>query len=399
MTLTLLLAAGLTLADLESRLLQQSPQFRQAEADVRIAEGHAIQAGLYPNPTIGSTGEHVSKSTRGGSVGGFVEQRIVLGGKLGIDQALARQEVDHARALRDAWRLRLQGELKARYYAALAAAERVKTRAQLAQQSAESAKVARELLNTGLLDQPDLHAADIEARRADLRLQQARQAEDRAWSDLAALLNADSLPNRELDAMIDDIPSLERDDLWRRTLAQSPEITAALIEKGKAEQTLRQARAARIPDLQIRAGLRNNREDGDVPKGRPVGVEGIFDIGIEIPIFNRQQGNIAAARARIEKAALERDKTARDLQSRFAAAWERYAANRAAVERYRDELMPAARKAYEAYQQNYRAMQAEYTKALNAQRTWFELQDEYVDALAETWHAAAVLESLLLAPI
>ena len=169
MSFALLLAAGLTLADLEGRLLQQNPEFRQAEASVRMAEGRAQQAVFYPNPTIGATGEHVSKSTRGGSIGGFVEQRILTGGKRGIERALAAQEVAEARALRDAWRLRLRGQLAIRYYEALAAKERVHTRSQLATQAADSAKIAGELLNLGLLDTPDVQAAQVESQRAQLR--------------------------------------------------------------------------------------------------------------------------------------------------------------------------------------------------------------------------------------
>ncbi len=397
MSFTLLLAAGITLADLEGRLLQQNPEFRQAEASVRMAEGRAQQAVLYPNPTIGATGEHVSKSTRGGSIGGFVEQRILTGGKRGIERALAAQEVAEARALRDAWRLRLRGQLAIRYYEALAAKERVHTRSQLATQAADSAKIASELLNLGLLDTPDLQAAQIESQRAQLRLLQARQQEDRAWAELAALLNVDSLPNRELDAMIDDVPTLDREALWTRIASQSPEIAIAVTEKAKAEHTLRQAKAARIPDLQLRGGLRNNREDGDVPKGRPVGVEGIFDIGVEIPLFNRQQGAIAAAKAQIDRSRLETEKTIRQLQARFASAWQRYDSSFAAVVRFRDDMLPTARKAYETYQGNYRSMQAGYTKLLAARQAYFQLQDEYLDALSDTWRAATELESLLLA--
>jgi outer membrane protein TolC len=58
--------------------------------------------------------------------------------------------------------------------------------------------------------------------------------------------------------------------------------------------------------------------------------------------------------------------------------------------------MPAARKAYETYQWNFRAMQGEYPRVLLAQRTYFELQDEYFDALRDGWRAVAELESLLL---
>lgn len=397
MTAIFLLAAGFTLADLEARLLTQSPEYRQAEQSVQMAEGRAVQAGLYPNPTIGSTGEHVSRSTRGGSIGGFVEQRIVMGGKLGLAKGLAGQEVEQARAVREAWRLRLRGELQAAFYAALTAADRVKARERLAASAANSARIARELQNIGRLDAPDLKMADVESQRAALRLQQGRQMEERTWAELSALLNTDSLSPRELDGMVDDLPQLERETLWARVRGQSPEVTLAVTEKARAEIALRAARAARVPDLQLRGGLRNNREIGDVPGGRPVGAEGIFDVGIEIPIFNRQQGNLRAARAGVARAGIERERTERGLQARFAAAWQRYESAYSAVVRYREDMLPAAKDALDMYERNFRGMQGEYPKVLMAQRSYYGLLEEYLDGLEEGWRAAAELESLLLA--
>lgn len=396
MTPLLLLAAGLTLADLEGRLLSQNAEYKQADATVRMAEGKQVQAGLYPNPTIGATGEHVSRATRGGSVGGFVEQRIVMGGKLGIDRGLAGQEVEQAKAMREAWRLRLRGQLTALFYDTLAAGDRVRTRERLAATAADAARIARELQNIGRLDTPDILAADVEAQRAAVRLAQARQMEGRAWAELAALMNVDMLAPRELDGMADDFPKLDREALWARVRAQSPEVAMAVTERARAEFAVRQARAARIPDLQVRGGLRHNGEYGDVPGGRPVGVEGIFDVGVEIPLFNRQQGNLRAARAGVERAELQGQRTQRALQARFAAAWQRYEAAQVTILRYRDEMLPASRQAYETYLKNFRGMQGEYPKVLTAQRAYAELQDEYIDALRDGWRAVAELESLLL---
>jgi cobalt-zinc-cadmium efflux system outer membrane protein len=390
------LAAGLTLADLEARLLPQSPEYRQAEASVRMAEGRQLQAGLYPNPTIGATGEHVSRATRGGSVGGFVEQRIVMGGKLGLERGLAAQELEQARAIQSAWGLRLRGQLKALFYETLTAGERTGARAKLAANAADSLKIARELRNLGRVDDPDIRTADVEAQRADLRLEQARQMERRAWAELAALLNVDALAPQELDGMADDLPPLEREALWARVRAHSPEVAMAVTEQARAALGVRQARAARVPDLQVRGGLRRNGEYGDVPGGRPVGLEGIFDVGIEIPLFNRQQGSLLAARAAVDRSRLQGARTERDLQTRFAAAWQRYEGARAMVVRYREAMLPAAREAFEMHQRNFRGMQGEYPRVLTAQRTYFELQDEYFDALRDGWRAVAELESLLL---
>src|SRR2546430_4996547 len=68
----------MTLTSLQRLAAQSNPTLRQAEAEIRAAKARQQQAGLYPNPTVGYTGDEI----RGGSVGGgkqgfFVSQPIV----------------------------------------------------------------------------------------------------------------------------------------------------------------------------------------------------------------------------------------------------------------------------------------------------------------------------------
>src|SRR5262245_37190924 len=70
----------LTLEELEQMALQYNPTLGQAARQVEAAQGRAQQAGLWPNPTIGYTGDEISRGPviRGGEHGFFVEQRIPL---------------------------------------------------------------------------------------------------------------------------------------------------------------------------------------------------------------------------------------------------------------------------------------------------------------------------------
>src|SRR5262245_32121249 len=49
----------LTLADLEALALRHNPTLAQAAAQVAASRGKALQAGLYPNPTIGYVGDQI----------------------------------------------------------------------------------------------------------------------------------------------------------------------------------------------------------------------------------------------------------------------------------------------------------------------------------------------------
>ena len=55
-------ASGLlTLAELERRALARNPTLAQAASEVDAARGRAKQAGLLPNPTIGYSGDEISR--------------------------------------------------------------------------------------------------------------------------------------------------------------------------------------------------------------------------------------------------------------------------------------------------------------------------------------------------
>ena len=75
----------LTLADLERMALQANPTLVQAEAAILAAEGRRVQAGLWPNPVVGYRGEEFSPRAfnEKSEHYGFINQPILLGGKLG----------------------------------------------------------------------------------------------------------------------------------------------------------------------------------------------------------------------------------------------------------------------------------------------------------------------------
>ena len=167
----------------------------------------------------------------------------------------------------------------------------------------------------------------------------------------------------------------------------------------QSEFSVRRAEVDKIPNLFIRGGLRNNREFGEVGPLGPTqrrGLEGIFDVGVEIPIFNRNQGGVKAAKAGAEYARLEVLRTKLSLRARLASEYKDYRDAAAAVERYRTRILPKARQAYDMYLANFRQMAGAYPQALIAQRNLFQFQDSYVAALVNTWQRAIEIQGLLL---
>src|SRR5580658_10036217 len=111
----------ITLEELQQMALQHNPTFAQATANIRAAEGRKQQSGLYPNPTVGYQGEQIrGGSFRGGEQGFFVQQNIVLAGKLGLNQNIFEQEKKQAETEADEQKLRVVTNVKMSFIQGLA---------------------------------------------------------------------------------------------------------------------------------------------------------------------------------------------------------------------------------------------------------------------------------------
>lgn len=385
------------LADLEKMALERNPAIAQAAAGVRAAEGRVRQAGLYPNPFVGFNGDEVTPGPnfRGGEYGGIFEQRIVTGGKLGIAKGIAGQNRSIAMADADLERQRVLNQVRTLFYEGLGQQKLLEVRANLTGLAKRAVETTRELANVGQADLPDLAAVEIEAQRLELGLVTGGNALDRTRRQLSAAVGATLAPGI-FEGNIDEVPAIDFDRALARVLEESPEMRAVQSGLERSRLSVRQYRAEVIPDLITIGGVHYNRTLLELNR-QPVGWMGSFTVGVSVPLFNRNQGAIAAARADEERARLEIDRRRLHLRTRMAAVYQEYRDASAAIERYRTEMIPKAQKAYEMYLTNFRRMSAAYPQVLIAQRNLFQLQEDYVAALIAAWQRSVEIEGLLVA--
>ncbi len=390
-------SAGLRLEDLEQMALAGNPTLKQAEAELRVATGRKQQAGLYPNPTIGYTGEEIRGGfARGGQQGFFVEQTLVLGGKLGKARQVFEQERVQAEAEAEEQRFRVLNAVRRLYYQALAAQEMVALDQELAKLAAEAVTTTRQLHNVGQADLPDVLQAEIEQQQAELAVIVEQNTQERIWRALAATVGNPGLKPMPLAGSLEaELPALDADQWLQALISDSPAVKIARAGVARAEAMTARASAQPIPDLKVRAGLQQNRELMETT-GRAVGLQWFAEVGVEIPIFNRNQGEVAAARAERERSLEEVRRVELVLRERSASLWSMYKSSRALAERYRDQMLPRAQKAHQLYLAKYRIVAASYPQVLIAQRTRFQLQREYIDALTGVWTNAIALRGFLL---
>jgi cobalt-zinc-cadmium efflux system outer membrane protein len=386
-----------TLEQVENIARQMNPTLRQAEAEIRAAKARQQQAGLYPNPSVGYTGDEI----RGGSVGGgkegvFVEQTIVTAGKLGLSRDVFGKEAKLATIEADEQRIRVESAVRMAFLRVLAAQEMLDARRDLAKIAQDSAETQRRLLNTGQADETEVLDAEVESQRMRIAARMQENTLREEWRSLGAVIGQPDMPAATVAGDLEHgWPELNEEEAVQAITKESPAVRIAETAADHAQSLLARARREPVPDLQVRGGLEYNNE---LLNGLPYakGWEGIAELSVQIPIFNHSQGDVTAARANIDRAEQEKKRIALTLRDRAASAVDQYANARLMAVEFRDEILPRAKKAYGLMSEKYGLMLASYPRVLESQRKLYELQIEYIAALEGVWTNGIALQGYLL---
>lgn len=375
---------------------QHNPTLRQAEAGIRAARSRAEQEGLYPNPAIGYSGDEIrGGESGGGKQGFFVEQTIVTGGKLSRAREVFRKETQLAELEAEEQKIRVETAVKIAFYRVLAAQELTDARADLARIAQESLEAERRLQNTGQADETEVLTAELEARRMKLSARTMENTLREEWRALASVLGQPELP---LQAVSGDLERgwPELDEHQVETVAtQNPATRIATSAAERANAQLARMRREKVPDVLVRAGLDYNHEQLHNPR-LITGWQWNAQVAVDLPIFNRNQGNIGAARSDIERAEAEKQRVALMLRERASTAFEEYANARLTAEEYRDSILPLAQKSYSLMFDRYGEMLAAFPRVIESKRKFFELQSEYIVSLETVWTTGLSLQGFLL---
>jgi cobalt-zinc-cadmium efflux system outer membrane protein len=389
--------ALVTLEQMQKIASESNPTLRQAEAEIRAAKARQQQSSLYPNPTVAYTGDEI----RGGSVGGgkqgfFAQQTVVTGGKLGLSREVFGKDVQLAEIEAEEQRIRVQSAVKMAFLRVLAAQELLDARCDMAGIAQDAAETQQRLMNTGQADETEVLEAEVGAQRMRMSARMQENTLREEWRSLAAVIGQPDFPLTTVGGDLEKgWPEVNEEEAVETIAKESPAVRIAEATETRAQTILGRARREAIPDIQIRGGMEYNNELlGTAPFAK--GWEGIAEVAVQIPLFNRNQGNVAAARADIDRAELEKKRIALTLRERAASAVDQYANARLMAVEYRDEMLPRAKKAYGLMVERYGQMLASHPRVLDAQRKLYELQIEYIGALESVWTNGIALQGYLL---
>ncbi len=344
----------LTLAELQRLGMSSSPLIKQAVANVERARGVALQAGLPPNPTIGFEDDTFGTTGGAGYVGGFMAQLFITGGKLRLRRAIAAMDLRNAEvALRRA-QMDLATQIRTNYFQLLVARENMRINRILAAFANAIYEVqAREVRGraeaiVAAYEPMYLRALAYTART---NLIQARMSYVTNWKQLTAALGLPGMPLTEVAGNADmPVPVFDFARVWTHVGQNHTDVATAENVFHRARLDLFLSQVMLVPDVDTRVLIQKDYT------GPPNEIAPSFMAAIPVPVWNRNQGGIAAAQAEVARAGEEPLRVRNDLYSRLSEAFARYQSYRQQLALYRDKILPDLVRVYDAVYRRYQAL-------------------------------------------
>lgn len=375
------LPARLSLPQALAEATARSPTLVAVAADLEAARGRLKQAGYRVNPELSVDVENFAGS---GAFSGFngtettvsINQRLDLGGRRSSRIASAQAALDVQALQLSIARADIEQSVRRQFALAVAARERLAVARSNEELARELARIASELVDAGR--EPPLRGFRAKAglSRATAEANAAEAEELAARRTFAALLGAETPPAELIGAVIaSPVQSIDS----TRTLA----VRLAVAQTGLAEAELRQQRAAGRLDPSVGIGVRQISETGD----RAI----VAGFSVPLQIFDRNQGNIAAARSGVVAAGARRAAAIATASAEISNARTALDAAAGRVDALDGVAVPQAREALRLSELSYRAGKTALIELLDAQQTLSLAQSELIDARLAHAEAAAAL--------
>jgi cobalt-zinc-cadmium efflux system outer membrane protein len=381
----------ITLAEAIESTTESSPSIAAGEHAVDAAASMVEQAGVLPNPELDIETENFAGS---GELSGFdalettiaVSQRLELGGKRRARRERAQAELAAAEAA-----LALErGEAVARttgdFYLLLAAQRRLALAVDVQHLSERLLKAVEARVEAGKVSPVERTRSKIPVVMSKAEVAAASRRLEAARVRLAANWGGD-LDGRQAAGELESLALPPPLASMLAAAVEGPAIRILNEQVATAAGEVELQRALRVPDLVVGAGSRHFADTDEHAW--------LAGVNLAIPLFDTNRAARQSSEHELAHHRMKLEAAKNELRAQLSEADARV---RAALEEARligTEALPAAQSALNAAEIGYVEGKFELLSVLDSQRTFYESQQLYIDALERYHLERAELERLV----
>ncbi len=395
---------GLTIEKLLELGANRRADLQAARQRLTIAEGRLQQTRFRPNPTL--SGDYGTARILGGgdesqfSVG--VSQVFETGGKRNRRVAVAELELQQVRTEISALERRLAVEIRTAYTNALSAARQLDVLEKLISANLEIVRVIEARLKEGDVAPLDVNLIKVEADRLRIQTIQARNDLETALLQLKNIIGADVAESIRLAPQNERPPRLDLglSELTDIALRERADLQAAKLGEELGTARIDLAKANSVPNVAGSVTYSRNKRITDFPPIIGGGVtnrdnELTFGVTVDIPIFNRNQGEIASATGEKLQATRNREFLESTIKRDVAIAFRKYRAAAETLTIYAVQIIPRSEENLKSIRSAYGFGEFSIFEVVNEQRRLTENVTGYNQALRDYYNALNELETAL----
>lgn len=399
-SLPLVMAMGqtpvnLSYADYMQRVAQDNVGYAAEKLNVPAAQAEVTAAKVFNDPNLSVSYYNNENNSLQMGEGVEVElSKTFSFGKRGANIALAKSEQALAEALLADYLRNLRADATLAYLEALRQRQlfQVKQRTfESIDQLATSDSIRHQL---GEIGEVDAIQSRVEAEVIRNEMVQTQAELYKALSQLSVQTGSFStdtlfLPEGELQLLEQNFVLA---DLLNEALLQRADLVAALQDKEVAAKALKVARRERNTDVDLSVTVsRNARVHNEEAPAPPfTGVSAGIAIPLKLSNFNK--GAVRAARFRAQQAELRYEEARLQVQTEVMQAFWTYELSRKQVAQYDNGLLRQAEAVMEGKRYSYQRGEASLIEVLDAQRTYDDVQAQYIETLFNYSSALVELE-------
>jgi cobalt-zinc-cadmium efflux system outer membrane protein len=390
--------------------LAQNLALRAELQRIPVAEGQLRQAGLIPNPVMTSTdtSDRYFANEGEGDRSAGIQQEIETAGKRRYRSLTARSDLERVRHETESTQRDLIARTQKAYFTLVFAERDLGLARETSAILRRFVDLNAERVKVGEAPGVELNLAKIELARSQRNEQEFQRRYREATAGLNLLMGrppaASVLPASDFAAPLSLPPDQELLDYG---VQHRPEVLAADRNVEARTSAVRLARALRFPNVSLGGAYQKTNSvvgvGGPPVPGQTTQVlrhdQLAFTLTLPLPLFNRNQGNIASAdyerRSAEETAQYVRNVVA----SEIATALVNYRSRVQTRALYEESVLPQLQRNVDAIQEAYRLGNESIFAVIQVQRTFFDTRHEYLQTLLDLEFDRVDLEKATVRPL
>ena len=368
-------------------------EYAAEKYNIGISEAAIEMVRIIPDPSLSFDWleNREAKERTGFGFNSELGTTIELGGKRRARIRYAESERDLVKALLDDYFRNLRADAALVYLEAEKQQRLFKTKEESYKTMKKLADADSIRLSMGSIMEIDAVQSKLEAGILKNELIQAEAERKNAINEMNLMAGAarpDTLfmPDIELKGII---RNFHVNDLIEMAVQNRADVMAARLNMELSAKNTKLIKKERIMDLDVKVGLENDYLNPNTSPAAKIITAGI---GIPLKFSNINKGELIAANLNEQQAAKQYEYIVQKITTEITNAFQNFISTEKQVTNFKANMLKQSGDVLKGKIYSYNRGETSLLEVLNAQRTYYEIQSSYIEALTDNYAALVELE-------